>query len=102
MWSSFKPAMLMTIVELGADASMKIFGKTNNLFLLFLGLIGYLTSGSILGWAMLQKENLGIVNAYHDGTSNILPGRMSIALGEHYSIRQFGGMILIAIGIFML
>ena len=99
--SAFRFALAMAAIETGADASLKMYAKTDNLNYLGATTAGY---GSViyLFQRALRKEKLGRVNAFWNACTTISDVAVGIAMGESYSEQQIVGFALISIGIFLI
>lgn len=92
----------MTLVESVGDFSLKKYALTNSKGFLSMGIGVYTILGGILGW-LLKSNGIAIVNAFWDGTSNILTMAMGgLLFNETYTVRQWIGMAVVTIGIFLM
>jgi multidrug transporter EmrE-like cation transporter len=99
--SAFRYAVLMGIIETGADGALKAYAKTDNTNYLATTVVGY---GSLLYvfQRALKNEKLGRVNAFWNAFTTISNVGMGMAMGETYTGKQMLGFGLISIGIFLI
>jgi multidrug transporter EmrE-like cation transporter len=94
-------ALVLTILESAANALLKAASQRAGAWLSPTAAALYLLIPYVLQTAII-KNNLGIVNAaWNVGTtlSNIFVG---MYFGETYTLKQFAGITLITLGIFMI
>jgi len=99
--SAFRFAVAMGIVETGADASLKLYARTDNNNYLGATLTGY-AAILYLYQRALRKEDLGRVNAFWNAFTTVSNVAAGMALGENYSNTQLLGFGLISAGIFLI
>ncbi len=98
----FIGGLILTLVEALGDYSLKkyVHGAGNG----FLGLgVGvYLSLAGILVW-LFQTLGLAIINSYWDGLSNIVTMVVAACLlNEKYTLKQWIGMAIVGLGLFLL
>jgi multidrug transporter EmrE-like cation transporter len=99
--SAFRYAVLMGIIETGADGALKAYATTNNPNYLATTLAGYSSLLYVFQRA-LRNEKLGRVNAFWNAFTTVSNVGMGMAMGETYTGTQLLGFGLISAGIFMI
>ena len=97
----FRGGLLLTLVESVGDYALKRFatGGSPAFFALGFGVYGALAG--ILVW-LFKTLGLAITNAYWDALSNIAGMAMGFfLLKESYTFRQWIGMTLLTLGMFL-
>jgi multidrug transporter EmrE-like cation transporter len=94
--------ILLSLVESVGDFSLKKYAITDSKGFLGIGVAVYTILAGILGWLM-KTNGLAIVNAFWDATSNVLTMALGgLVFNETYTVRQWIGMVVVTLGIFMM
>jgi multidrug transporter EmrE-like cation transporter len=94
--------VLLSLIEGVGSYSLKRFAVGGASMFLSFGMAVYLALAGVLTWLM-KSNGLALVNAYWDGTSNLLTMLMgSFIFNEKYTVRQWIGMGTIALGILII
>lgn len=94
-------ALLLTALEVTADASLKAASQTPGAWLSPLGATLYVAVAYVLQTAIIDN-NLGTVNAAWNACTTVTGVLTGIYFGETYSYKQIGGILFIALGLFMI
>jgi multidrug transporter EmrE-like cation transporter len=94
-------ALLLTAVETIADASLKAASQRPGAWLSPIGGVLYILMAYILQTAVI-KNNLGIVNAAWNAGTTVINICTGMYFGETYTLKQFAGIALISLGIFLI
>lgn len=93
---------LLSLVEVIGNYGLKRYAQGANWPFLALGISVYMTLVGILVW-LFKTLGLAITNSYWDATSNIIS--MFVAaffLKESYTIKQWLGMGIVGVGLFLI
>jgi len=94
-------ALMLTILESAADALLKAASQRPGAWLSPTAAGLYLLIAYVLQSAVI-KNNLGIVNAAWNAGTTVSDVFVGMYFGETYTLKQFAGITLIALGIFMI
>jgi multidrug transporter EmrE-like cation transporter len=93
---------ILSVVESIGDFALKKYALGGSLGLLGVGFSIYGVLVGVLVW-LLRTHGLAITNSYWDGTSNILSMIVGgFFLKEVYTVRQWMGMSVVVLGLFLL
>jgi len=101
--TGFWVVVLLSIVEVYGDFSLRFYAQTNKLIWLLNGLVGY--AGVV--WLLIvafKFKNVLYVNGMWDGVSGLVESLAAfIILGDRLEkSSQYGGIVLIIIGVMLL
>ena len=100
--SPFVGGTILTLVESVGDFALKKYAMGGAAGFLGLGVAVYGALAWILTW-LFRHLGLAITNSYWDGLSNIMTMALGgIMFGETYSVKQWVGMGVITVGLFLL
>ena len=94
-------ALALTLLEVVADASLKSASQTPAAWLSPIGASLYLVIAYVLQMSVMTN-NLGIVNAAWNAGTTVTGLLTGMWFGETYTYKQIAGIILIALGVFMI
>lgn len=99
----FWTVVLLSIVEIYGDFSLRFYAQTNKLIWLLHGLVGY--AGVV--WLLIVSfkfKNVLYVNGMWDGVSGLVGSAAAyVMLGDRLEkTSQYGGLVLIIAGVFLL
>jgi multidrug transporter EmrE-like cation transporter len=98
----FTGGIILTLVEAVGDFSLKKYAMGASAGFLGLGVGIYGILAWILTW-LFRHLGLAITNAYWDGMSNVMTMALGgILFGETYTLKQWAGMAIITVGLFLL
>ena len=93
---------LLTVVESVGDYALKRFATGGSPLFFALGFGIYGSLAGILVW-LFRTVCLAILNSYCDATSNVLSMMVGyFLLKEVYSVKQWIGMTIVTIGLFLI
>jgi drug/metabolite transporter (DMT)-like permease len=94
--------VLLTLVEGAGDLALKKYAIGGASWLYAFGTGIYILLASILVW-LFKHLGFAITNAYWDATSNLFTmGVGYLILKESYTLRQWVGMIIVSVGIYLI
>jgi len=94
-------ALILTVLESTADAFLKAASQRPGAWLSPIAAALYILIAYVLQTAVI-KNNLGIVNAAWNAGTTVADLFVGLSFGETYTVKQFAGITLIALGIFMI
>ncbi len=94
--------VLLSTVEALGDSALKKYAIDGGNWLLGAGIGVYVFLALILSH-LFKSMGLAITNSYWDATSNLLTMAVGfLILKEKYTVRQWIGMFVVSIGIFLI
>ena len=94
--------IILTLVEGAGDLALKKYAIGGAPWLFAFGTGIYVLLASILTW-MFKSLGFAITNAYWDATSNLFTMAIGyLVLKESYTPRQWIGMIIVSVGIYLI
>ena len=94
-------ALVLTALEVVADASLKAASQRSGAWLSPLGATLYLVIAYVLQMSIM-RNNLGIVNSAWNAGTTITAVLTGMWFGETYTYKQLAGIGLIALGVFLI
>ncbi len=98
----FVAGLILTLVEAVGDFSIKKYVQGSGYGFLGVGIGVYLSLVGLLVW-LFKTLGLAITNSYWDATSNIISMFVGACmLGETYTLKQWLGMAIVGLGMFLI
>ena len=94
-------ALVLTALEVVADASLKAASQQPSAWLSPLGAGLYVVIAYVLQMSVM-RNNLGIVNAAWNAGTTVTAVLTGMWFGETYTYKQLAGIGLVALGVFLI
>ena len=102
--ANIQSGLMLTLVEAVGDFQLRQYAKEDPAFWRAgVGVAVYVGLAGLLTWSLQNPDTkLGLVNTSWDATSTLLTAGVGVMAGETYTPRQWAGIGLCAVGIWLI